>query len=162
MPFAIPNNLHHFSFLNPSLCVVLLSQTHLQLHSLTNTKPRAALINRYSIQTSTDPNEDDLAWADAERQVREARLAGSAVVSVKSQKKTDKKRKAEAEDEDGDGAEAAGGGSTNANGLNGDREGKKDKKKIKKARDSDGNRDRGRDKAKSKNVKKDSKPKKER
>lgn len=126
---------------------------HIHLHSLTNTKPRAALINRYSIQTSTDPNEDDLAWADAERQVREARLGGSAVVSVKSQKKKDKKRKAEAEDEDGD-AEAGGGGS-NANSLHGDREGKKDKKKLKKDRDG------GRDKVKSKKGK-DSKPKKER
>jgi hypothetical protein len=99
---------------------------------------------RYAIHTSTDPTEDDQAWADAERQVREA---GSGVVSVKSQLKRDRKRKAADENEEGNGDDGAVNGQTR-----GDDGGKKEKrdKKVKKdggdghrKRDGDGERSKG-------------------
>lgn len=130
------------SFLySPSSGLPILSpRTSLPFYPLQPLAPRLTITNRYSIQASTDPNEDDLAWADAERQVREA---GSAVVSVKSQLKKNKKRKADEDEADG------------VNGDNGDdAKGKKEKKEKKKAKtDGDGHRSKHRDGEKSKSPK---------
>ncbi|RVX73730.1 RNA cytidine acetyltransferase [Exophiala mesophila] len=82
-------------------------------------------LDKYAIQPSTNANDDDEAWAEAERQVRDAALGGSAIVSVPSAHKKEKKRKAAEEAVAANGDDSAEG--DHAGGKRKDKKSKKDR-----------------------------------